>query len=297
MDNPPVAIFGATGFIGRHLAARLAAEGIPVTGISRSRSILSEDVAEWQTPGALNLANHRAVVNLAGEPVDCLWTAEKMRAIEDSRAGGTRRLVDHFRELTPAERPGVLVNASGVGFYGDGADALLDETAPAGTDYLARVCIDWEAAAREAESLDVRVVLLRTGVVLGKGGAAYEKLRKLFNLGLGGKLGSGRQWMPWIHVDDEVAAILHAIRSPVVSGPVNLVAPRPERNADFTRKFAAALHRPAFLSVPGFALKFALGGFGEAMLGGQRAVPAALEHSGFQFRHPDLEGALADLIA
>ncbi|MFD0893343.1 TIGR01777 family oxidoreductase [Luteolibacter ambystomatis] len=296
MESAPVAIFGATGFIGRHLAARLASEGIRVTGVSRSPDSRVDGVGRWQTFGSLDLSGHRAVVNLSGHRVDCRWTEKNRRAIEDSRTGLTRRLVEHLRGLDPAVRPQVLVNGSGIGVYGDGGDTFLDETSPQGADYLARVCVDWEAAARGAETLGVRVVLLRTGVVLGAGGAAFDKLRTIFRLGLGGKLGSGRQWMPWIHLHDEVEAILHALRSPVLSGPLNLVAPHPERNAEFTRKFAAALHRPAFLPVPGFALKLALGEFAEAMLGGQRAVPAGLDHSGFRFRFPTLEEALVDLL-
>jgi len=296
MESAPVAISGVTGFIGRHLAVRLASEGIPVTGISRSAGTRLEGVKRWQTLETLDLSGHRAVVNLSGYRVDCRWTEKNRRAIEDSRAGLTRRLVEHLRGLDPATRPQVLLNGSGIGVYGDGGDTLLDEASPAGDDYLARVCVAWEAAAREAEPLGVRVVLLRTGVVLGAGGAAFDKLRMIFRLGLGGKLGSGRQWMPWIHLHDEVEAILHAVRSPVISGPLNLVAPHPERNAEFTRKFAAALLRPAFLPVPGFALKLALGEFAEAMLGGQRAVPAGLEHSGFHFRFPTLEEALAELV-
>lgn len=296
MESAPVAIFGATGFIGRHLAARLASEGIPVTGVSRSEGSRVGGVARWQTFESLDLSGHRAVVNLSGHRVDCRWTGKNRQAIEESRAGLTHRLVEHLRGLDRVARPQVLLNGSGIGVYGDGGDTLLDEASPAGDDYLAQVCVEWEAAAREAEALGIRVVLLRTGVVLGEGGAAFDKLRTIFRLGLGGKLGSGRQWMPWIHLHDEVEAILHALRSPVISGPLNLVAPHPERNAEFTRKFAAALHRPAILPVPGIALKLALGEFAEAMLGGQRAVPAGLEHSRFRFQFPTLEEALADLV-
>ncbi|MGC4015650.1 MAG: TIGR01777 family oxidoreductase [Luteolibacter sp.] len=297
MESAPVAIFGVTGFIGRHLAARLALEGIPVTGVSRSSVGPVPGVNRWQTTGTLDLTGCRAVVNLSGHRVDCRWTEANRREIEGSRAGLTRQLVGHLRSLPPEKRPPVLLNASGIGFYGDGSDTVLDETAPAGGDYLARVCVEWEAEAREAEALDMRVVLLRTGVVLGKGGAAFDKLRAIFRLGLGGRIGSGRQWMPWIHLQDEVEAMVHLLRSPELRGPFNLAAPQPERNVDFTRKFAAALHRPALLPVPGFALKLALGEFAGAVLGGQRAEPAALERSGFRFQFPSLEGALADLLA
>ena len=296
MHPAPVAILGATGFIGRHLAAHLALNGIPVTGISRSREARIDGVSHWQTPDSLDLANHQAVVNLSGERVDCRWTPARREILEHSRIEVTQRLVGHLRSLDPAERPAVLLNGSGVGYYGDGGDSPLNESAPAGTDFLAKLCVDWENAALEATSFDTRVILLRTGIVLGKGGAAFDKLRKLFALGLGGELGSGRQWMPWIHLDDEVSAIVHAIETPTLHGPLNLAAPQPERNSDFTHKLAAALHRPAFFHAPAFALKLALGEFANALLTGQRAVPAALEKSGFTFRHPTLESALADLI-
>lgn len=297
MQPAPVAILGATGFIGRHLAAHLRAKGIPVTGISRAPKAQVAGISRWQTPDTLDLANHQAVVNLSGERVDCRWSPAQKQILERSRIEVTQRLVGHLRSLDPASRPAVLLNGSGIGYYGDGGDTPLDESAPAGTDYLAKLCVDWENAALEATTFDTRVVLLRTGVVLGKGGAAFDKLRKLFALGLGGNLGSGRQWMPWIHLDDEISAIIHAIETPTLHGPLNLSAPQPERNADFTRKLAAALHRPAFFHAPAFALKLALGEFANALLTGQRAVPAALTTSGFTFRHATLDSALADLLA
>lgn len=189
----------------------------------------------------------------------------------------------------------MLVNASAVGIYGDGGDAVLDDSARRGAGYLAGLCSDWEDAAKDAESLGVRVVRMRTGVVLGHGGGAFDKLRSIFKLGIGGPLGSGQQWMPWIHLDDLRAAIVHCVFADSLDGPVNGTAPNPERNVDFTRKLANALHRPAFLAVPGFALKLVLGEFASALLEGQRAVPEALLADGFQFRFPTLESALADL--
>lgn len=294
--DAPVAIFGATGFIGRRLAECLAAEGIPVTGISRSPNAHIAGVSRWMKPDALDLSGHGAVINLAGERVDRRWTAAAKQVLEDSRIGVTRRLVDHLAGLDLATRPGVLINGSGIGVYGDTGDKVIDESAPPGDDYLAQLCVKWEAEAEKAAALGMRVVLLRTGIVLGRGRAAFDKLHTLFRLGLGGRLGSGLQWMPWIHLEDQIAGILHVLRSPSISGPANFNAPFPERNREFTRKLAAALHRPALLPVPGFALKLALGGFGAAMLGGQRAVPAVLQHQHFEFRYPTLEGALEDLI-
>lgn len=298
MQPAPVAILGATGFIGRHLAARLSGNGIPVTGISRSREARIPGVSHWQTPNSLDLAGHQAVVNLSGERVDCRWTTAARQRIAQSRIEVTQHLVGHLRTLDPAQRPATLLNGSGIGIYGGVADDLpLVESAPAGNDFLARICVDWENAALQATTHGTRVVLLRTGIVLGNGGAAFDKLRRLFALGLGGRLGSGRQWMPWIHLDDEISAILHALETPSLHGPLNLVAPQPERNAAFTRKLAAALHRPAIFHAPALALKLALGEFATALLTGQHAVPAALLDSGFSFRHPTLESALAALLA
>lgn len=297
MQPAPIAILGATGFIGRNLTARLHSLGIPVTGVSRSRHASLEGVHRWQTPDDLDLSGHQAVVNLSGERVDCRWTPARKLVLASSRVGVTRRLVGHLQSLAPELRPKVLLNGSGIGYYGDGGDTPLDESSAAGTDFLAKLCVDWENAALEASLTGTRVVLLRTGIVLGKGGAAFDQLRRLFSVGLGGNLGSGRQWMPWIHLDDEVSAILHALQSPSLQGPLNLSAPEPVRNADFTRKLAASLRRPAVLHAPAFALKLLLGEFSSALLTGQRAVPAALLHSGFTFRHSTLDSALADLVA
>jgi len=191
----------------------------------------------------------------------------------------------------------VLVNASAVGIYGDRGDELITESSPPGSGYLADLCNAWENAALEAETLGDRVVRVRIGIVLGRDGGAFKKLRPLFKAGIGGRLGSGRQWMPWIHLTDLRAALVHAVLSDSMAGPVNGTAPTPERNADFTRELASAVHRPAIFPVPGFALKLVLGGFGGALLAGQRAVPAALEDDDFSFKFPTLEAALADLVS
>lgn len=295
-DKPRVAILGVTGFIGRGLPAMLAARGFACTGVSRSGGGAVPGVDRWQTPDALDLAGHHAVINLAGEPIDRRWNAENKLRFHESRVGVTRRVVAAIRELPAIARPKVLVNTSAVGIYGDRGDEFLTESSAPGGGYLAELCAEWEAAAIEAEALDLRVVRPRIGVVLGRGGPAFTKLLLVFKSGLGGRLGSGRQWMPWIHLDDLRAALVHAVLSDSLSGAVNCTAPHPERNRDFTRKFASALHRPALLPVPGFALKLALGGFGSALLAGQRALPAALEADGFRFRHPSLESALAELL-
>jgi len=210
--------------------------------------------------------------------------------------GLTRRIVEAMAALPDDQRPRVLVNASAVGIYGDRGDEVLTESAAAGSGYLAELCHEWENEAIKAEALGVSVVRLRTGIVMGREGDAFRKLVTVFKCGIGGRLGNGRQWMPWIHIDDQRSAIVHAVFSDTLTGAANLSAPVPERNRDFTRKFAAAVRRPALFPVPGFALKLALGGFGGALLEGQRALPAALEADGFKFRFPTLESALADLL-
>lgn len=295
-EKQRIAIIGVTGFIGRGLPAMFAAKGYSCTGISRSSGGDVPGVDRWQTPNALDLAGHHAVINLAGEPIDRRWTAENRRRFHESRVGVTRRLLGAISALPPEARPKVLVNTSAVGIYGDRGDEVLTENSPGGSGYLAELCSEWEAAAMEAEALGLRVVRPRIGVVLGRGGPAFEKLLLVFKSGLGGRLGSGLQWMPWIHLDDLRAALVHAVVSDSLAGAANCTAPHPERNRDFTRKFAAAVRRPAVLPVPGFALKLALGGFGGALLAGQRALPAALAADGFQFRHPALESALRDLL-
>ena len=290
------AIIGVTGFVGRGLPALLAEMGVATTGVSRSGKGALPGIDRWQTPETLDFSGHQAVINLAGEPIDRRWNDKNRRLFRESRVGLTRGVVAAIARLPADERPKVLVNASAVGIYGDRGDEILTETSRRGTGYLADLCHDWEHAAQDAESLGVRVIRLRTGIVLGKNGAAFEKLLSVFKLGIGGRLGSGTQWMPWIHLADHRAAIVHALLSETLAGPLNLTAPHPERNRDFTRKFAAALHRPAILPSPAFALRLALGEFSSALLASQRALPAALEADGFHFRFPTMEQALADLI-
>lgn len=295
-DAPRTAIIGVTGFIGSGLPALLAEKGMASTGVSRTGGGSVRSIDRWQTPDQLDFTGHHAVINLAGAPISRRWTAANKRVFHESRVGVTRRVVDAIRLLPAEARPKVLVNGSAVGIYGDRGDEVLTESSAPGSGYLAELCREWEDAAAEAESLGVRVIRLRTGVVLGHGGEAFEKLVRVFTAGIGGRLGNGRQWMPWIHVEDIRAAIVHAVFSDGLTGPLNGSAPVAERNADFTRKLASALHRPAVLPVPGFALKLALGGFGGALLASQHARPAALEADGFKFRFPTLESALADLV-
>lgn len=295
--KPRVAILGVTGFIGRGLPELFAARGVACTGVSRGAGRPSAEVDRWQSPEHLDFGGHHAVVNLAGESIAKRWTAANRRAFYQSRVGLTERVVEAMRRLPAGDRPQVLVNASAVGIYGDRGDQVLTEGSAPGRGFLAELCVAWEDAARAAEALGVKVVCLRAGVVLGRGGPAFERLARLFRLGLGGRLGSGRQWMPWIHLDDLRAAVVHAVVSKSLWGPVNCTAPAADRNRDFTRKLAAASGRPAILPVPAGLLKLVLGDFGAALLAGQHARPAALEADGFEFRFPTLESAFEDLLA
>ncbi len=291
-----IAITGVTGFVGRALPRLLAEKGFAVTGISRSGGGDVPGVDRWQTPDALDFSGYHAVIHLAGEPVAQRWTEETKQRLRESRVDYTHDVVAAIRRLPETERPAVLVNASAVGFYGDRGDEILAEDAAPGSGYLADLCREWEAAADEAEPLGVRVVKVRIGIVLGRGGEAFEKLHGVFKFGIGGKLGNGRQWMPWIHVDDLRAAIVHAVISRSLSGPVNGTAPEPERNSDFTKKFAAAMHRPALFTVPEFALKIVFGEFAGSLFHSNRVIPSALVADGFRFRFETLEDALGDLL-
>ena len=286
-----VAVFGASGFIGRHLADLLESGGERVIPFSRH----PQAGRGRSSVGRLDLGGVGAVINLAGASIARRWTRRTWEEIVESRVGLTAEIVRAIGELPAGERPRVLLNASAVGIYPPSGDEMLRETCPPGTGRLASLCGDWEAAAQEAAVLGVRVVRLRTGIVLGRGGEAWERLYGLFRRGLGGRLGPGSQWMPWIHLEDEVRAIAFALRAEEVSGALNLSAPEPVTNARFTALLASRLGRRAILPAPGFALRAALGGFGAALLASQRVVPGRLLEAGFAFRFPTLEAALEDL--
>jgi uncharacterized protein (TIGR01777 family) len=219
------------------------------------------------------------------------WTVERKRRIRDSRVLGTRHLVAGL--AAEESRPRVLVSASAVGFYGDRGDEELDETSSAGQGFLAEVCAEWEREALEAERLGIRVVCARIGIVLAHGGGAMAKMITPFRLGAGGRLGSGKQWMPWVHLDDVVGILMHASRDARIRGAVNAVGPGPVTNADFTRALGRALHRPAVLPVPSLALRVAFGDMSEILVASQRVFPRAAERTGYAFAHPELGGALA----
>jgi uncharacterized protein (TIGR01777 family) len=232
-----------------------------------------------------------AIIHLAGEPVaEGRWTDDKKRRIRASRLDGTRRLVEGLARLVSP--PKVLVCASAVGYYGDGGEGELDEMSPPGTDFLAKVCVEWEQAAVEATSLGMRVVCVRMGVVLGRGGGALARMLTPFRMGVGGRLGTGKQWMPWVALDDVVGIFLHAVSSPGVEGPLNAVAPTPVTNADFTQALGRAVHRPAILPMPALALRLALGEMSTVLLGSQKVIPRRTLASGYVFRQVDLSGCL-----
>ena len=270
-----IAVTGASGFIGKRLMASLGKEARAVSLRGNLDGLAGSDV----------------VVNLAGEPVAQRWTKEACEKIRSSRVDGTRRLVDAMR----ASPPRALVNASAVGYYGSRGDEELTESSAPADDFLAGVCLEWEREALRAEEFGVRVVCLRNGLVLGKGGG-LDKMMLPFKLGIGGKIDDGKQWMAWIHIDDTVGLIESAISSAKLRGAVNATAPNPVRNAEFTRELARALHRPAILPVPKFALHLLYGDMAQIIYASQRVIPEAALRAGYQFRFPTLDGALLDIL-
>ena len=292
-----IAITGSTGLIGKALVRALRDEGLTVIRLVR-RPATAEDEIRWDPLGEVDSASLEgvdAVVHLAGAGLgDHRWTETYKREVRDSRVEGTRTLSRALARLD--RRPAVFVSGSAVGFYGDTGDLAVDESAPAGQGFLADLCVDWEAAAQPAVDAGIRVVHPRTGLVLSRDGGLLARTLPLFRLGLGGRLGSGRQWMSWISVADHVAALRFLINDGL-QGPVNLTAPEPVTNADFTRAVGRALHRPAPFVVPASALRLALGEFAdEGALVSQRALPDRLTKAGFTFRHPDIDTALADVL-
>ncbi len=291
-----VAVTGSTGLIGTALVRALRADGHHVLRLVRSRPTSAADEVYWNPSlgeiDAAALEGVDAVVHLAGENLAQVpWTEERKRRIRDSRVMGTSLIA---RTLAGLDRkPRVLASASAVGYYGDRGDEVLDERSPPGRGFLAEVCREWEASADPARAAGIRVVHPRFGVVLSGRGGALEKMLAPFKLGLGGKLGSGRQWMSWVALHDVVGALRFAIHSDGLSGPANVTSPVPVTNEEFTRILGRVLGRPTLLGVPRFALKLALGQLAdEALLTSQRVVPEKLREAGFTFQYPDLEGAL-----
>lgn len=296
-----VLITGATGFIGRQLLARLAADGMQLSVVARNPAKSgslpgSPAMHAWAGGDApfpsAALAGVDAVVNLAGEPVNGRFTDEHKRRVYDSRVLGTRRLVE---AMIKAGGVAKLVSASAIGYYGERGDEILTEDSTAGYGFLADVCRGWEAEARKAEAHGIAVTRARIGIVLGARGGALKAMLPAFKLGLGGPLGGGRGWMSWIHEDDVVGLLAHALdleRAPVY----NLVAPEPVTNAAFTKALGRAVHRPTLFPVPRFALKTVLGEMADVVLMSDRVIPAQAQKDGYIFRYPRLDGALRAIL-
>ena len=291
-----IVVAGASGLIGRRLVKELRGRGDEVLAlVRRTQDVEGAQAVVWdgRGPGQWRsvIDGADAVVNLAGATVARRWNDAVKREILESRTQSTKALVEAI--AAAVRKPRVLVNASAVGYYGGRGDDLIDESAGPGTDFLSGVVKAWE---EEAAKAPVRNVFLRTGIVLSQTGGALEKMLPPFKAFVGGPIGSGRQWMPWIHIDDEVLAIIWAIDHADVSGPVNLTAPTPVTMGEFAKTLGKVLHRPSWAPVPGAALKVLLGEFATALLEGQRAVPARLQKSGYPFRFSELSGALEDLL-
>lgn len=301
-----VAVTGATGTIGKALVHALQQRGDAVTVLSRdperARASLGEVQAfGWPSPTSAPppveaLEGRDAVVHLLGEPVGQRWSADAKRAINDSRVLGTRNLVASLGAAEP--RPSVLVSGSATGWYGPHGDERLDESAPhAHGDFLAEVVRSWEEEARAAEELDMRVALARTGVLVSPTGGALEKMLPPFKLGVGGPIAGGRQYVPWIHLDDEVGALLFLLDTPSASGPINLTAPEPVTNKELSSALGHVLRRPALAPLPGLAVRTLFGEMAGVVTTGARVTPRRLQELGYQFRRPDLVPALRSVIS
>lgn len=295
-----ILITGGTGLIGQQLCKSLSAQGHALTVLSRNPDSVPAkcganvkamaSLAEWQPDRSFD-----AVINLAGEPiVDARWTEQRKQVLWDSRITLTETLVQ--RIAAAQQKPVVLLSGSAVGYYGDRGDAVLDETAPAGTDFPAQLCKAWEDAALAAEASGVRVCLLRTGLVLSRRGGLLGRMLLPFRLGLGARLGNGKQWMSWIHIDDYVAILLHLLRDEQAGGPFNMTSPQPATNREFTATLARALHRPAPFFMPSWLLKSAMGERACLLLEGQKVLPQKIESAGYRFAFAKLPDALQDLL-
>jgi uncharacterized protein (TIGR01777 family) len=294
-----ILISGASGLVGSALTRVSRGDGDEVLRLVR-RPAKTDDEVSWDptagvAPDPAALAGIDAVVHLAGASIgDHRWTAAYKQQIRDSRVRSTTLLATTIAALD--QPPRVLLSGSAVGYYGDTGDVEVDENSPAGNDFMAGVAQQWEAATQPAAAAGIRVVTLRTGVVMSSRGGALGKVLPLFRLGLGARLGSGRQWFSWIARPDHVGAMRFLLKADDVSGAVNLTAPNPVTNAEYTKEIAAAVHRPAVLAVPSFALKIALGDVAETVLGGQRVLPTRLLDAGYTFAYPQLGGALRALL-
>ncbi|XHX77965.1 MAG: TIGR01777 family oxidoreductase [Stenomitos frigidus ULC029] len=304
-----VAVTGATGFVGSRLIERLQADGHTVVALTRNSdralhmfpaaafphvetvAYTSTELGDWQQA----LSGCDGVVNLAGEPIaESRWTPERKQMILNSRKLGTQTLVAAIAQSKP--KPSVLVNASAIGYYGTSETATFDETSAPGADFLAQVCQEWEAAAQTVEQADVRLVILRIGIVLGDGGA-MAKMLPPFKLFAGGPIGSGNQWFSWIHREDLVSLILQALTDSTVSGVYNATAPNPVRMAEFANTLGALLKRPSWLPVPSFALEALLGDGAKVVLEGQQVLPKRTQAMSFQYQYPTVRQAVTDILS
>jgi uncharacterized protein (TIGR01777 family) len=299
-----VLVTGASGFLGSRVTDALLARGDEVVGLSRDpdRARVANPTVTWhawnaaiERPPAAALEGADAVINLIGEPIDQRWTEEAKQRIRASRERATKNLVDALSAGEP--RPRALVSQSAVGYYGDRGDAIVDESTSPGTSFDASVCTAWEAAARTAEELGVRVAIIRTGLPMDPEAGLLKQLLPPFRLGLGGPIAGGRQYMPWIHIDDWVRLVLWVLDGEDRAGTYNGTAPDPVTNAELSKTLGRALGRPAVMPIPKLAMKLRFGSeLGEVVTGGQRAVPRRALDAGFEFAHPELEPALRDLL-
>ncbi|MGH9513794.1 MAG: TIGR01777 family oxidoreductase [Terriglobales bacterium] len=297
MTSFRILISGASGFIGTALVPSLEARGTAITRLARGKSSAGAHIA-WDPSQSVNpevVSGFDGVIHLAGEPIAGVWTKEKRKRIFESRVHGTAHLCD---ALARASRPPrVMICASAIGYYGDRGDETLSEGSASGDGFLPEVCRQWEAATKPASDAGVRTVQIRTGVVLSADGGALQKMLLPFRIGLGALLGDGRQWMSWIHLEDLVSAILYILNDDARQGPVNLVAPAPVRNSEFTETLASVLSRSAMFRIPEFAVRLAFGEMGkEVLLASQRVSPDALLASGYKFIYQDLGSALANIL-
>jgi uncharacterized protein (TIGR01777 family) len=295
-----ILITGGTGLIGRQLCAVLLTQGHELTVLSRRPQTVASKCGEGvhAMAGLDEWTSERvfdAVINLAGEPiVDAYWSAKRKQVLLDSRVRLTEKLVQ--RIAATQQKPAVLLSGSAVGYYGSGGEMVLDEAMAAGHDFPSELCASWESAARAAEQSGVRVCLLRTGLVLSDRGGLLGRMLLPFKLALGARLGDGKQWMSWVHIDDYVAMVVRLLHDASLNGAFNMTAPAPVTNTEFTQTLAQTLHRPALFVAPSFVLKLAMGERACLLLEGQHVIPKRLQSSGFQFAHPRLDGALLDLL-
>jgi hypothetical protein len=292
-----ILVSGVSGPIGAALLPSLKGRGYQVVRLVRGAAMGDEQIP-WDPASAIDpaaVSGFDAVIHLAGESIVGRWTAEKKARLRNSRVTGTKNLSEALAKADP--KPAVFISCSAIGFYGDRGEEVVNEESAPGTGFLPDVCKDWEAATHPAADAGIRTAQIRTGVVLSPKGGALAKMLTPFKLGLGGIVGNGRQWMSWIDVQDMVGAIHHILKTDLLQGPVNMVAPKPVTNAEFTRTLASVLSRPAFFPMPAFAVKLAFGEMGETiLLGGQRVEPAQLVASGYPFRFSELRTSLRNLL-